>query len=76
MKIIKHVHRGEVLPPFYGVAWIKWHTDGAVAMPIPFNIVAAVLRSVWVFFKHGHVRVQSNPRDAYAQGRRDERKGL
>ena len=68
MKIRKEVHRGEMLPAWYGVAWIRWEADTAVCYPMPFNLVIAVCRALVVWIKYGHCSVYSNARDAYAQG--------
>lgn len=68
MKIIRHVRRGEMVPPWYGVAWIDWQTDVAAALPVPLNWVVALARKAWGFVRFGSVAVARDPRDAYRQG--------
>lgn len=70
MKLYKKVSPGEMLPPFYGIAWREIHVDRVVCLPMPFNLLAGLVREVWLFAKHGGRWVPMNPRDAYEQGRR------
>jgi len=67
----KAIKNGEMLPPFYGLAWYEYHRNIAICLPVPFNIVVAILRGCWLWIKHGWHGVANNPRDAYAQGYRD-----
>lgn len=73
IQIIKRVSEGEILPPFYGVAWVDWLSNSAMCMPVPLNLVAQVLREVWFACKGGWQEVPRNPRAAYAQGFKDGR---
>jgi hypothetical protein len=73
MKILKTINQGEMLPRFYGLAWVEWHRDGAVCAPVPLNWVIAVARAIWVFATQGTRAISWNPRDAYRQGIRDGR---
>lgn len=71
MKFIKEIFEGELIPAWYGLAWRKWQTNSTVCLPVPLNIVAALVRAIWIWAKHGARAVPINPRDAYAQGRKD-----
>lgn len=75
MKIVKRINKGEMLPPFYGVAWQDWYGDVAVCLPVPLNLIAAIGRSIWIFMRHGHRHVPMSPRDAYYQGKNDALRG-
>ena len=68
--IMRTIDEGEMLPPFYGVAWYRWDSQRMVILPIPLNVVARALRACWVFMRMGGVSVASNARDAYWQGYR------
>lgn len=71
MKIVKEIRHGELLPPWYGVAWRRFDVDTATCLPVPINLIAAIVRSCYYFIKHGHMAVSCNPRDAYEQGFHD-----
>lgn len=60
--------QGEMLPPWYGVAWYEFSRDVAVCYPVPFNRMAAFGRALWLWLRHGSREVRLNPRDAYYQG--------
>lgn len=68
MKLIKTIHRGELIPPFYGVAWSEYTSDSAICLPVPLNLIAALLRSLWMLLKHGWQPVYLSSRDAFHQG--------
>ena len=70
-EIVKRLHAGQMLPPFYGIAWHEYHLNVGVCLPIPFNLVAAMIRSIWFFLRFGYRSIEFSPRDAYAQGHRD-----
>lgn len=72
MKIIKTVRENELLPRFYGVAWRSFNSPSIFCLPVPLNLIVGVLRSMWMFCKHGSRRIYMNPRAAYDQGRRDQ----
>ena len=60
-----------MIPAWYGVAWIRYDNDSAVCYPVPLNLIAAALRGIWIWMRHGYRSVPSSTRDAYAQGLRD-----
>ena len=70
-KLIKRVRQGEMLPPFYGIAWRDYSMDEAVCLPVPINLVALIGRRIWAFCKQGSNAVPVCPREAYEQGVRD-----
>lgn len=74
MKLIYIPKRGEYVPWYYGFAWRKYSEDATVVIPIPLNILARLLRSFWLFLARDPNPWYPDPRDAYEQGRRDERK--
>lgn len=74
MKIVKVISDAMMIPPWYGKSWYRAYSHEIVCLPIPLNILAAMARSLFIFFKCGHKSVCSNPRDAYWQGVNDGRK--
>ena len=74
MKIVKKICQAEIIPAFYGIAWVDLVSNRAVCLPMPFNLIAAFGRSVWIFLKHGWRPVLCSPRDAYDQGFRHGRR--
>ena len=72
-KLIKRVRPGEMLPPFYGIAWRDYSTYEAVCLPVPLNLIVWVGRNVWAFCKQGAKALPESPREAYEQGVRDGR---
>lgn len=69
--IVKRIGEGEMLPPFYGVAWAEVYSRRIVCLPVPLNLAAALFRATWLFCLHGWRPMHFNPRDAYHQGRVD-----
>lgn len=71
MALILRLNDGAELPACYGIAWRTntWHEQTNVCMPVPLNLLARVLRDVWLYLRHpGSVPV--NPRAAFADGYR------
>lgn len=68
LKFVKVVAEGGLMPFGYGIAWPKTYRDReCVCMPVPFNVLARVLRDAWIYMRFpGSVAV--NPRVAYLQG--------
>jgi hypothetical protein len=76
--MMKFVHRisafryatqGEMLPRGYGIAWVEFHADRAVCLPVPLHIIASVVRTAWQ-----KVRIWRAPdllRAEYDRGHRD-----
>lgn len=73
MKLIKKVHRMDMLPAWYGMAWQDFASDSCTCLPVGLNLIAAAARGVWFFIKHGGRYIPMDPRAAYDQGRADER---
>ena len=48
----KLVRPGEVIPPFYGIAYIQWETDEAVAYPLFLNLLVILWRDCLHWLKH------------------------
>ena len=71
--LIKKIDQGEILPRFYGVAWIDWYRDQAVCLPLGLNLLAGCARNLFYSIKNAGRLVRANPRDAYEQGLRDGR---
>ena len=71
MKIAKEVRKGEVIPEWYGVAWVRWEVDEAICYPMPLNLLIAAARAIAIWMRYGYRAVPYNARDAYAQGLRD-----
>lgn len=68
MKLIKEVRHGEMIPPWYGVAWTRYDLDSAMCFPVPINMIAGLGRAFVIFVRYGYLGVKSNPRDAFHQG--------
>ena len=71
MRIKKEIWHGEIIPAWYGVAWVRYDSDSAVCLPLPLNLIAATVRGIWIWMRHGYRSVPSNAMDAYAQGYAD-----
>lgn len=67
-EIVKRLHAGQMLPPFYGIAWDVYERNERVCMPVPFNLIAGAIRRIWIFLIYGWRSVPIYPRDAYRQG--------
>lgn len=65
------IYQGQMIPAWYGIAWHRFDRDAVVCFPMPLNVVASVLRSIWIWFKWGHIPAHSSVRDAYDQGIQD-----
>jgi len=70
-QIRKYVAHGDVIPPWYGIAWHDFYRDWAVCYPMPVNMVAGVLYVVYLWLRHGRKGVCNDPLAAYSQGYRD-----
>lgn len=66
--VVRRVTAGECLPRGYGVAWASFERAGAVCLPIPFNVLAGRVRSVWLWFKRGGLPLAGDPASAFAEG--------
>jgi hypothetical protein len=64
----KLCREGDLLPPWYGVAWDDWNCDRAVCYPVPLNLVAGIGRAIWIWMRHGWRGVRRNSREAFHQG--------
>jgi hypothetical protein len=71
--MIKRIRQGDLLPLYYGTAWIEHQNYEVVCLPLGINVIAAVARSLYFSIRFAHLMVYSNPRDAYMQGVRDGR---
>lgn len=49
--LVRRISLGEELPRGYGMAWRRWASPHAVVLPVPLNVIAAALRSAWVWLK-------------------------
>ena len=72
MSFIKHVKQGEIIPAWYGLSWHSYERNEALCIVMPFNIIASVFRSIYIWMRHGYKPVHSNPRDAYHQGLKEK----
>ncbi len=46
------IHKGEMLPRWYGVAWREADRDCVIVMPVPINLCAGLLRRVWHWLRY------------------------
>lgn len=67
----KVIKEAELIPPFYGVAWVDYMSHDATCFPVPFNLVAALVRGFYFFLRHGWRSMYNNPRAAFHQGVRE-----
>jgi hypothetical protein len=68
MQLIIKIRQGELIPAWYGIAYYSFHEDCAYATFIPFNIIYAIVRSIYIFMRVGGVSVRQNSRESYWQG--------
>ena len=47
ISIRKEIRLGEILPPFYGAAYLLYYCDKVVAYPVPINIIVRFFRFIW-----------------------------
>ena len=73
MKFVRRLGEGERCPAMYGVAWQEWKGYVWVVMPVPFNILARVLRDLWLYLGNPGP-MHTNPREAYRAGYKSGRK--
>ena len=74
LRFMQRLDPGERMPLCYGFAWFTdWSRTHAVCMPVPFNVVARVLRDAWHYMASIGYEVPVSPRAAYLAGRRDGR---
>lgn len=77
LKFIQHLSPGECMPRGYGIAWFpNWTREVVVCMPVPFNVLARVLRDAWCYVATIGYEVPVNPRAAYMAGKADARMAL
>jgi hypothetical protein len=65
--LVRSVAAANLIPPGYGVAWVRWQSGDAVCMPVPLNIVAAGARRGWYWCRCPRALV-NDPRQAFQQG--------
>ncbi len=54
MKYLKKtIRNGQMIPPWYGIAYVRLEIDEAVILPIPLNVVVGLWVRIHRFFKHG-----------------------
>lgn len=74
---IKYIKAGNIIPSWYGYAYLKFDGDIYVYMPIPLNYLAALWKR-WEFWwweiKH-YPRKLTDDRDSYMRGYGDGRLG-
>ena len=72
MKIRIELRQCEAMPKYYGLAWHEYYRNIAVCMPIPLNVIAYILRNVYLWMTwFGKNDLLSQ---AYAKGRDDGHK--
>lgn len=54
--LIREVHRAEVFPRGYGMAWQSWGRDSVTCVPIPFNVIIGFVRWLYFALMHGWAR--------------------
>lgn len=62
---------GELVLPFHGFVYRDWARDRMVTAVVPVNILWSLGRAFWFCLRFGACRIASDPREAYAQGRRE-----
>jgi hypothetical protein len=74
MIFVKRLKEGEMLPAWYGVAFYDFACGRCVAVPIPFNVIYALLRNIYIYIRVSGRAVHCNPREAYWQGYQEGKK--
>lgn len=75
LRFIQRIGQGERAPWGYGVAWLDSRRKAFVTMPVPFNVLAGMLRCAWIYLAYPWP-VEVNPRAAYLDGYRDGRESM
>lgn len=65
--LFRRVQGGYIIPRGYGIAWVNFVRDEAIAMPIPLNFICGAVRWAWYWLKAPRFATR-NARDAYRQG--------
>ncbi len=71
MKLRKEIKRYEMIPPWYGIAWLRYDADVAVCYPLGLNLIIRLFRSAYILMKMAGHGAMQNPREAYLQGFKD-----
>lgn len=64
----KRINEGDMLPPFFGIAYWDYVSDTGVCYVVPLNLIVRFLRNIWIFVRTGGYSIRMNPRDAFYQG--------
>lgn len=71
--LIKKVKHGERSPVYYGYVNRNYERDYVNTAIIPFNIILRVLYLIYTTLRYAGIGVVLEAREAYYQGRKDER---
>jgi hypothetical protein len=74
--IAKRIKEGEIIPAWYGVAWVDLPLYETICLPLGLNLLASIARNAYIAVRHGWRSCPISPRDAYNQGLRDGRRGV
>jgi hypothetical protein len=68
------IGEGYEIPDGYGIAWPRWDRHAAVCMPLPLNVLAGLVRGVYLWLRRGFFVSGFDPR-FYEAIRYGERRG-
>jgi len=63
MKFWIEVEEAQPVPKMYGLAWTLPWKSGSICCPVPFNIIAAYSRHIWLWLSFFATAKLSNPID-------------
>jgi hypothetical protein len=70
MKISRNVYVGEMLPKFYGIAYLDYQRDYAFAYPVPINLIVRFGRWLWYeIVRYRPMKLDKLLHEAYEKGR-------
>lgn len=82
MRLARRISEGEILPRFYGQAYLDWPTGESVCYPIPLNFLVSIERRIRIRLKWGwpsdevysKIIYHRGWRQGYKVGRADEKR--
>jgi hypothetical protein len=71
--VIRMIRRAEMISAWYGIAWPCYRSDSVYCMPVPLNVLVAIVRGIWLWMAFGYRPVPWGAHEAYRQGYLDGR---
>jgi len=70
----KFIKEGDQIPTGYGIAYLELDRLGAIAYPIPLNLIVSGLRKLWLWAMYGHKLYEDGYTKGYETGESEGRK--